>query len=275
MTSITPDYLRVLGGRIVSGRGFTEADDGPYRVALINQSMARRFWKNENPLGQRIRLGPATAPQWWVIAGVVSDMKTGGLEAPAPPHAYFPLYQRSGHNMGVLIRTAGNPESDMAGMEREIQKVDPDLAVFAVQTMNRVVAGSTAQRRFALSLIGVFALAALALAGLGVYGVTTFAVGQRRREIGIRLALGSSRSQVLTMILRRGVALTIAGLLAGLAGAALLTRFLRGFLFGTATTDVPTYVCASALLTAVTLFACYLPARRAARLDPAITLREE
>ena len=275
MTSITPDYLTVLGGRIVSGRGFTEADDGRYRVALINQSMARRFWKDEDPLGKRIRLGSAKAPEWWVIAGVVGDMRTGGPEAPVPPHVYFPLYQRSSFDMSVLIRTAGKPELGLAGMERQIQMVEPDLAVFAVQSMNDVVDRSTAQRRFALGLIGAFAVAALALAGLGVYGVTAFAVGQRRREIGIRLALGASRAQVLTMILRRGVALTLAGLIAGLAGAALLTRFLQGFLFGTAQADVPTYLCASALLTAVALSACYLPARRAARLDPALTLRED
>jgi predicted permease len=275
MTSITPDYLRVLGGQIVSGREFNEADDGRYRVALINQSMARRFWKGENPLGKRIRTGTAKNPEWCEIVGVVRDMKTGGPEAAVPPHAYFPVYQRSTLDLAVMIRTAGRPEAGMAGMEHEIQVVDSDLAVFALQSLDDVVRRSTAQRRFALSLISAFALAALALAGLGVYGVTAFGVSQRTREIGIRMALGASRSQVLGMILQRGIVLTLAGLAAGLAGSALLARSMQGFLFGTASTDVPTYLSVSALLTAVTLFACYLPARRAARLDPALTLRQE
>ncbi len=259
----------------MSGRGFNEADDGRYRVALINQSMARRFWKDENPLGKRIRTGTAKNPEWCEIVGVVRDMKTGGPEAAVPPHAYFPVYQRSTLDLAVMIRTAGRPEAGMAGMEREIQVVDSDLAVFALQSLDDVVRRSTAQRRFALSLISAFALAALALAGLGVYGVTAFGVSQRTREIGIRMALGASRSQVLGMILQRGIVLTLAGLAVGLAGSALLARSMQGFLFGTASTDVTTYLGVSALLTAVTLFACYLPARRAARLDPALTLRQE
>ena len=275
MTSITPDYLRVLGGHVVSGRGFTDADDGSYLVAQINQTMARRFWNGENPVGRRIRIGPADAPQWCVIVGVVNDMKTGGLEVPVAPRVWFPLYQHSGYDMSVLIRTAGSPEQDRADIERAVQTVDPDLAVFAIQTMNGAMARATAQRRLALTLMGAFAIAALLLAGLGVYGVISLSVGERRREIGIRLALGASHGHVLSTILCRGLALTAAGLLGGLMGAALLIRFLRAFLFGTVPTDAPTWLCAISLLTAVALFACYLPARRASRLDPATTLREE
>jgi putative ABC transport system permease protein len=177
--------------------------------------------------------------------------------------------------VAVMIRSSGRPESDMVRMEREIQRVDSDLAVFALQSLNQVVAKSTAQRRFALSLISIFALTALTLAGLGVYGITAFGVAQRTREIGIRIALGATRSQLLAMILGRGVRLTLAGLLAGYLVSALLTRFLQGFLFGITGADVLTYLGATALLSAVMLLACYLPARRAVRLDAARALRQE
>jgi predicted permease len=275
MTSITPDYLRVLGGSIVAGRGFNEADDGRHKVVLINQSMARRFWKDENPIGKRIAVGPVKSPEWSEIVGVVADMKTGGPEASVPPHMYFPLYQRSTLDLAVMMRSSGRPEADLVRMERELQTVDPDLAVFALQSLNEVVARSTAQRRFALSLIGAFAFTALVLAGLGVYGITAFGVAQRTREIGIRIALGATRSQMLGMILGRGALLTLAGLLVGFVGSALLTRFLRGFLFGITGSDMVTYLGAAVLLSAVMLLACYLPARRAANLDPARTLRQE
>ena len=275
MTSITPDYLKVLGARIVSGRGFNEADDGRHKVVLVNQSMARRFWGDENPIGKRIGVGPPKSPEWSEIVGVVGDMKTGGPEVAVPPHGYFPMYQRSTLAVAVMIRSSGRPESDMVRLEREIQRVDSDLAVFGLQSLNQVVARSTAQRRFALSLIGTFALAALTLAGLGVYGITAFGVAQRTREIGIRIALGATRSQLLAMILGRGVLLTLAGLLAGYLGSALLTRFLQGFLFGITGADVLTYLGATVLLSAVMLLACYLPARRATRLDAARALRQE
>lgn len=275
MTSVSPDFLKVMGMHLIAGRNFTEADDGGYLVAMIDETMAERFWKDRNPIGKRIRLGPQTTPQWWTVTGVVKSMKTDAFDAPDAPHIFFPVYQRSTLGVSVFLRTSSEPEALLPALRRQIEAVDPDLPVFGVRTMRDVVADSTAQNRFALQVIGGFAIAALALAGLGVYGVTAFSVGRRTREIGIRIALGANRGRILRLILRQGVWLTAGGLAFGLLGAFALTRFLRSFLFGVAATDMATYVCISLVLAVSTLAACYLPARRATSVHPTTALRSE
>jgi putative ABC transport system permease protein len=275
MTSVSPDFLKVMGLRLIAGRNFTEADDGGYLVAMIDETMAARFWKDRDPIGKRIRLGTASEPQWWTIVGVVKSMKTDAFQAPDAPHIFFPLYQRSALGVSVFLRTSTRPELLMPVLRRQIEMVDPDLPVFGVRTMKEVVADSMAQNRFALQLIGGFAFVALALAGLGVYGVTAYSVGWRTREIGIRIALGADRSRILGLILRQGFVLTLGGLAFGLLGALALTRFLRAFLFGVTTTDLATYAGISAVLVVATLAACYLPARRAAGVHPMAALRSE
>ena len=271
MSSISPDYFQVVGARVLSGRDFTDADRGDYRVALINEAMARRFWTSESPLGKRIRVGP----DWWVIVGVVGDVKTAGLDQPALPHIYFPIYQTSSYSMSILLRTSTRPEAQIRALEQGVRTVDPDLSVFAVRTMDQVVSRSMGTRRFALLMIGGFGIVSMSLALMGVYAVMVFAVGQRTQEIGIRIALGASRGHVLTAILRQGMLLTVWGLLGGMFGAILLTRFLHGFLFGATPTDTPTFACVATMLTALAFLACYLPARRAAFLDPTTALRAE
>lgn len=275
MTSVSPDFLKVMGMHLIAGRDFTEGDDGGYLVAMIDQKMAARFWKNRDPIGKRIRLGPLESPQWWTIVGVVKSIKTDAFEAPDAPHIFFPVYQRSNLGVSVFLRTSSKPEALLPSLRRQIETADPDLPVFGVRTMKAVVADSMAQNRFALQVIGGFACVALALAGLGVYGVTAFSVARRTREIGIRIALGASRGQILGLILRQGLWLTAGGLSAGLIGAFALTRFLRAFLFGVTTTDLGTYACISIVLVAATMAACYLPARRATSIHPMAALRSE
>jgi putative ABC transport system permease protein len=275
MTSVSPDFLKVMGLRLIAGRNFTEADDGGYLVVMIDETMAARFWRDRDPIGKRIRLGSAAAPQWWTIAGVVKSMKTDAFQAPDAPHIFFPLYQRSTLGVSVFLRTSTQPELLLPVLRRQIEAVDPDLPVFGVRTMNEVVADSMAQSRFALQVIGGFAIVALTLAGLGVYGVTAFSVGRRTREIGIRIAVGATRGQILGLVLRQGFGLAAGGLAFGLLGALVLARFLRAFLFGVTTTDLTTYAGISLVLVVAILAACYLPARRAAAVHPMTALRSE
>jgi putative ABC transport system permease protein len=275
MTSVSPDFLHVMGLRLMSGRNFTESDDGANRVALVDQTMAERFWPGRSALGRRIRLGQESSPQWWTIVGVVRNMKTDAFDAPDSPHIYFPIYQRSNNGITIFLRTAEKPENTTRALRREMKSLDPDLPVFGVRTMEDVIAGSMEQRRFALQVIGGFAFVAFALAAMGVYGITAFSVSRRTREIGIRMALGAKRSQVLAMVLREGVSLVIWGLAPGLLGAFVLTRFLQTLLFHATVTDPATYTCVSAALVATALAACWFPARRATRIDPTVALRDE
>jgi predicted permease len=275
MTSVSPDFLRVLGLHLRDGRNFTEADDGENHAAMVDETMARRFFRGRSPLGRRIRLGPNTAQDWWTIIGVVGNMKTDAFDAPDSPHIYFPIYQRSNNGVTIFLRTAAKPDTILPVLRREVQSIDPDLPVFGVRTMEEIVTRSMEQRRFALQTIGAFALVAFALAAMGIYGVTAFSVTQRTREIGIRMALGAERKQVLSMLLHEGVRLACWGLAPGLLGAFLLTRFLGSLLFRATATDPATYLGASALLVATALVACCFPALRATKIEPTVALREE
>jgi predicted permease len=275
VTPVSPEFFRVLGAPIISGRTFLESDDGPNRSVVIDEAMARRYWKNENPIGRRIAPGLGGQPQWILIIGVVGTMKTEAFEAPDAPHLYLSIYQGSGNAMSVFVRAvrAGMISTDL--LRREVEAVDRDLPVFGVRPMVEVISRSLARRRFALLMVGAFALVSLVLAGLGIYGMTAFSVAQRSRETGLRLALGAGRSDIVLMILRQGLVLTAIGLAAGLTGAVFLTRFLESLLFGTVALDLRTYLSVALLLSAVTMLAGYVPAIRALRVDPAITLRSE
>jgi putative ABC transport system permease protein len=275
MTSVSPDFLHVMGLRLVAGRSLTESDDGENRVALIDETMAGRFWPGRSALGRRIRMGQDSALQWWAIVGVVRTMKTDAFDAPDSPHIYFPIYQRSNNGITIFLRTASKPDSIARVLRREVQSIDPDLPVFGVSTMEDVIARSMEQRRFALQVIGGFAFVAFALAAMGVYGIAAFSVSRRTREIGIRMALGAERRQVLAMVLREGVSLALWGLVPGVLGAFALTRFLRMLLFRATATDPATYACVSGVLVVTALAACWFPARRATRIDPTVALREE
>jgi predicted permease len=275
ISSITPDYLRTLGIPLYKGRAFTEADDGENGVALVNQAAAARFWAGEDPVGRRLALGTGATPQWRIIVGVVGNVKTEGLDAPDVPHVYLPAYQGSGLRLTVFLRTGAGVGAWEGRIRREIQGIDADLPVFGVRTLDEMVTRSLAQRRFAVSLIVAFAAVALVLAALGIYGVVALTVSHRTQEMGVRMALGAERRHIIALVLRQGLGLTACGIGAGLVGAVALTQVIRGMLFETSPLDPLTFGGIVALLISVALLACWIPARRAARIEPMEALRCE
>jgi predicted permease len=276
-SSVSPDYFRALGTPLVRGRFFANSDALEAQpVALVDETAARRFWPNEDAVGRRFRPGGrASKAPWMTVVGVVGDIKTEGFDQPEQPHLYLCMFQNVGYAMAVYLRADGDPAGLTQALRREVQAVDPNLPVFGERTMEDIVSSSLAQRRFALQVVGGFGVLALLLAGIGVYGVVAYSVSQRTREIGIRLALGASSGAILRWVFTQGMRLTLAGMAAGLVGAFALTRLLRGLLFGVETTDPVTYAGLALLLGAVALLACYVPARRATKVDPMVALRHE
>ena len=275
--SVSPDYFRVLGTPLVRGRFFTPADEiEKPPVALVDESFAHRFFNNTDPIGQRIKPGrPDSKNVWFTIVGIVGNIKAEGFDQPDQPHLYVPILQNVGYAMAVYVRTNGNPAGLTNALRQQVQAVDPNLPLFGEQTMDDLVSASLARRRFAMQVVGLFGLLALFLAGIGIYGVMAYSVTQRTREIGIRLALGASRGNIMSWLLGQGMRLTIVGVAVGLVGAFALTRLLRGLLFGIAPTDVLTYIALTLVLAIVALLACYIPARRATKVDPLEALRYE
>ncbi len=276
-SGVSPDYFRVLGTPLVRGRFFTPGDDEQApRVVLVDEAFVHRFFPNADPIGRRLKPGPreSNAP-WLTIAGIVGNIKTEGFDQPYQPHVYVPILQNPGYAMAIYVRTEGNPTGLTQALRQQVQAVDPNLPLFGEQTMEDVVSASLAQRRFAMQVVGLFGLLALFLAGIGIYGVMAYSVTQRTREIGIRLALGATSQSILHWLLRRGMRLTLIGMGIGLLGALAITRLLRGLLFGIAATDLLTYAGLSLLLAFVALLACYIPARRATKVDPLVALRYE
>jgi putative ABC transport system permease protein len=275
-STITGDYFRALQIPLLSGRTFELRDnaEGP-KVVIINETIAKRdFGSPAQAIGKRLSI-------WHdenfmrEIVGVVGDTKTGSLTEDGGAQIYVPHAQDIQWNfMGLVIRTAGDPAALANTLRREVQALDKDQPVYNVRTMDDVVANSLGTRRVSMQLFAVFAAAALLLAALGIYGVMAYSVTQRTQEIGIRMALGAQKSDVLGLVIRQGMTLTVIGVVVGLAGAFALTRLLANLLFGVAATDPVTFVAIPLLLLFVALAACYLPARRAARLDPKIPLAQ-
>jgi putative ABC transport system permease protein len=277
-TWVSNDYFRVMGIPLLRGRTFAEEDrEGAVPVIVVNETMARRLRPGEDAIGKRIQWGGWKGADWLTIVGVVADVKISSLESENAPAVYMPIFQipRARPNAVYLVRAAVDPASLTAALRREIMAVDAELPVYDVRTMKQIVAESVSQRRFSMLLIGVFAAAALILAAIGLYGVVSYSVSQRTHEIGIRMALGAQASDVLKMILRQGMALTLAGLAVGLIAAFAVTRLMSTLLFGVSATDPPTFVSVSLLLIIIALLACYIPARRATKIDPMIALRYE
>jgi putative ABC transport system permease protein len=275
--AVTPEYFRTLEIPLVSGRNFSTSDDvSSQRVALIDDTLAHRYWPGEDPTGKQIKAGALNSQAPWVtVVGVVATIKSDGFDAPAAPHVYFPLFQNPGVTAAIYLRTSADPGTLGDTIRHEVQSVDPGIPVFAVRTMDEVVAKSLADRRFALVILAVFAGVALLLASIGIYGVMAYTFSQRTHEIGVRVALGAQRSDILRMALGEGMLLVAIGLGAGLIGATIVTRFLRSMLFSVTPTDPATFGAIAALLAAVALFACFIPARRATQVDPLVALRED
>jgi putative ABC transport system permease protein len=262
-----------------SGRDFGPQDlvDNAPLVGIANDAMVRQYFPNEDPLGKRMRWARNPKVEWITIVGVVGDVKHFGLDLPELAAIYSPYTQIQPWKrwMEIAARTQANPESMAQTVKQQIWKIDPQLPVTDVKTMNEVSAASFAARRFNMLLLGIFAGLALVLSAVGIYGVMSYAVTQRTQEIGIRMALGARATDVLKLIIRNGLMLTLLGVAIGTAGAFALTRLLATLLFGVTPTDKPTFIAVSAVLILVALLACYLPARRATKVDPLVALRYE
>ena len=274
---VSPDYFRTIGTPLKRGRFFTDADDRQApQVVLIDEALVARYFNNRDPLGARIkRGGPSSNAPWMTIAGIVGNIKTDGFDRPDQPHLYHPIFQNPAYAMAIYLRTDVAVSTVTQSLREQVRTLDRDLPVFGERTMTQVAAESMSRRRFAMQLVGLFGILALLLAAVGIYGVIAYSVTQRTREIGIRVALGASKSAILRWVLKQGLMLTIAGVVVGLVGALVLTRLLRSLLFGIGPTDILTYGVLAALLTVVALIACYVPARRATKVDPLVALRYE
>jgi putative ABC transport system permease protein len=256
---------------ILAGRAFT-GNDLSRQVVVINQTMARRFWPGRDPVGEKFTTGPwGPAPTSATIIGISGDVKQFGLDS----EPSFDLYSVDLNPLSVIVHLTGDTRSMIGAVRQAIQKVDPDLAVSEVRTMDQVVAESASSRRWTMALLAAFATLALVLALVGIYGVMTWSVGQRTREIGIRVALGAGSREVLAMIIGYGLKLSALGLALGIAGAFSLRRLLRGLVFDVSPSDPLIYAGVAALMLSVALLACYIPARRASRVDPLVALRWE
>jgi predicted permease len=278
MRRATPGYFRAMGVPLLKGRLFTDHDSGEAPpVVIVNDSLANRFWPNEEPIGKRIKQSGSREAPWVMVVGVVADVRQASLDREARLQVYFPYAQMGFRRPGTnfVVRTATDPRLQVAAVKSEIWSFDEDLPIYNVKTMNQVVSDSVAPRRFQMLLLGFFAAVALILAAVGIYGVISYSFGERLHEIGVRMALGAERGDVLRLALKRGLILVFTGVSAGLVGAFFLTRLLASQLYGITATDPVTFIGVSAFLVAVALLATLIPARRAARVDPIVALRYE
>jgi putative ABC transport system permease protein len=273
---VTPGYFETMGIR-VRGRGFTDADrDGQLPVAIVSQSVAKRYWPNADAVGKEI--GYPFNSSWLTIVGVVPDVRQDSLRDTALTSVFVPWTQRtelSSNEMWVLARSSRDPASLAASIRRIVREVDRSVAVSDVRTMNAVISASVQKARFTMTLVGLFALAALLLGAVGIYGVMSYVVGQRARELGVRLALGATSGRVLALVVGRGARLAGLGVSIGLIAAGATTGALGSFLYGVSARDPVTFVVVPAVFLLIAVAASYAPALRATRIDPIRTLRSD
>jgi putative ABC transport system permease protein len=280
---VTPGYFATMGIPIVNGRDFTDRDgSGAPVVAIINQEFAKRYFPNENPIGKRIALGweqdtaatGGTMTLGGEIVGVVGNVKRRGLSQEVYPEMYASYMQPTFSTFSVVVKSTADPSTVMAAIRAQVRELDRDLPLSELRQLKEVVAASVSRPRFYTMVLGVFASIALVLAAVGIYGVISYAVSLRTRELGIRIALGATGRQVSRLVLQQGVTLALMGVVIGGAGAYWLARLLTKLLFGVTATDPFTFFGVAGLLTAIAALACYIPARRAARVDPLLAMRE-
>jgi putative ABC transport system permease protein len=273
---ITPDYFRAMGIRLLRGRAFTWADnEGSPPVAIINEAAARQYWPNEEAMGKRVRLEDGSEPVWRQVIGVVGDVRQDGLVQAGRPEVYAPLNQVPVPYMVLAVRTRSGPAAFAGAVRHAVMAVDKEQPLFQIQAMQQVLDDSVAGRRFQMSLLAFFAAIALGLAAIGIYGLMSYSVHQRTHEIGIRMALGAKREEVLRLVVRQGMVLAMIGVALGTAGALLLTRFLSSMLYGVGVNDPITLLSVAVLLSGVAALASFIPASRASRIDPTVALRHE
>ena len=277
---VSPGYFRAMGTPLLRGRFFNARDnETSERVVIVNEAAARRYWQGRDPVGSRIS---ALNAYFFVVVGVVADVRHQGLDSETSPRVYLPHTQVMERmkasllrSMTLVLRSAAPPDPLIAAVQREVGAVDREQPISNIRTMRQAVAASVAERAFTTALLGVFAALALLLALIGIYGVMSYAVTQRTHEIGIRLALGAQRRDVLRLVIRQGMTLAFVGVAIGLPASLALTQLMKGLLYGVSATDPLTFGAAAVLLLAVALLACWIPARRSARVDPMAALRHE
>jgi predicted permease len=272
---ISPDYLKVLRATLLSGRSFTEGDkDGKQPVAIIDESTARKYWPDRGPLGRRVRFGRDQTKPWLSVVGVVRDIKNDGLDIDGVPHIFVSTYQDPSKQVSVVLRTSLPAPLLEPQIRHVIQSIDPGLPVFNVVSMDDILDRSLASRRFSADLVAGFAGLALLLASIGIYGLLAYTVEQRSREIGLRMALGARRDDILKLFLRKGVVLAGVGIIAGVVVSASTASVMASLLYGVRPHDPTVFLIVPLLLFAVAVLASYLPARRATKVDPIVALRE-
>jgi predicted permease len=272
---VSPDYFRTMAIPVLQGEAMPDGVDSlSSTYAMVNRTLAEREWKGRSPIGQRIQLVGFGGPTVTIV-GVVNDVRQGAPDQPPLPEFYLSYRLIAGQEMSLVARTAGNPDAVAERVVQAIRSVDPTQPVFGVKSMERLLANAEAERRFSLLLLSLFAAIALLLSSLGIYGVMAYSTSQRRHEIGIRMALGAATPDVLRLVLRQGMRLVLLGLTIGLVGAWALSRVLAGQLYGISARDPFTYAAVAVLLGTVAFAATWLPARRATRVDPMISLRSE
>jgi len=285
---VSPEYFQTMGIQLLQGRSFTEAD-GPKspEVAVINETMARHFWPTENPIGKRLKQGwPEWTTPWREVIGVVADVKLNGVIATTPLHVYLPLAQTEYTGLILAVRTTVEPQTLAASVQSALHSVDSQIPLYQVRTMDERLRRAVVSQRAAMILLSGFALVAMLLAAVGIYGVISWGVVQRTREMGLRMALGALPRDVMWLVLRRSMLLVLAGVTLGLLGAFAVTRLLGAslteggpgktpLLFGVKAMDPITFILTPILLALVAFLACCLPARRATKIDPLVALRYE
>ena len=272
---VWPRYFETMGVPLLEGRDFTMRDDKEEsRFVIVNEAFARRFWPGQSPIGKRLSQGGPDAPRFEVI-GVVKDGKYWTLGEDPRPFVYFPMARKYDSDVALVVHTSVEPQSMINTIRREVERLDANLPLYDVKTMSEHLQLPLFPLQAGAWVTSCFALLALLLAGLGIYGVMAYATSQRTREIGLRMALGAESSDVMRLVVKQGMWLAGAGLAIGLAGALVLTRLMSSVLYGVSATDVVTFAGVTMLLGLVVLIACYLPARRAAKVDPMVALRCE
>jgi putative ABC transport system permease protein len=271
---VTPRYFSAMGIPLTKGRYFAEGDgeENP-RVAIINEALATRYWPKEDPLGKKITIDFEREPR--EIVGVVGNVRHLGLDQQEPLQVYTPHSQVGSAAMFLVVRTTSHPLNLAPSVRAVVEAVDNDQPVYDIQTMEQRLSNSISPRSFNMLLLGIFAAIALVLAGGGIYGVMSYYVTQQTHEIGIRMAMGADQAKVLTLVVGKGLVILFCGLAIGVAVAFAFSRVMSGLLFGVSTFDITSILGASVLLTTVGLLACYIPARRASKVDPIVALRHE
>jgi putative ABC transport system permease protein len=274
--SVSPSYFQTMGVSILRGRGFTEQDsEKAAGVVIVNETMARELWKGRDPIGTRLTNGGANGVSHFLVVGVAADVRDVNIAKPAKAEVYYPIAQAPSLGVSLLVRGKLNPESLVPALHERIWSIDKDQPITGIQTMDALVASSVAEPRFRTVLFGTFAALGTVLALIGIYGVVSYAVSMRTREIGVRVAMGAQKKAVLRLVIGHGLRIAAMGVAIGLGAAFALTRFLAALLYGVTVRDPWTYAGAALVLTAAALTACVVPAGRATRVDPLVALRHE